>query len=309
MASTDRAAAGFRTLVQRALAVPGRQNMRPVIEKELLHYDVLYALETHGLLDNLTFQGGTALRLCYGAARFSEDLDFVGGVDFCGAQLHELRDCIETYIGRRYGLEVAVKEPQELLNEPAYSEVKVDKWQIAVVTAPARPDIPKQRVKLEVANLPAYSREPRPLQQAYDFLPDGYSDLLIFTESLNEIMADKLVALINTQRYVRHRDIWDLRWLGQHGATLDIGLLESKLTDYRVEAYDAKLDAFRGRLREIIEGKAFADEMRRFLPADVLGRTLDLPKFRSYLYTETDNLLTRVADARSDEAPEPEFRL
>ncbi|HET6629122.1 MAG TPA: nucleotidyl transferase AbiEii/AbiGii toxin family protein, partial [Woeseiaceae bacterium] len=46
---------------------------RPVVEKELLHYDILFALDTEGLLDPLTFQGGTSLRLCYGAQRFSED--------------------------------------------------------------------------------------------------------------------------------------------------------------------------------------------------------------------------------------------
>lgn len=64
-------------LVERALQEGGRAHMRPVIEKELLHHDILFALDQAGLLEHLTFQGGTALRLCYGAQRFSEDLDFV----------------------------------------------------------------------------------------------------------------------------------------------------------------------------------------------------------------------------------------
>lgn len=38
--------------------------MRPVIEKELLHYDILYALDEARVLDNLVFQGGTSQRLC-----------------------------------------------------------------------------------------------------------------------------------------------------------------------------------------------------------------------------------------------------
>ena len=53
--------------------------MRPVIEKEILHYDILFCLDQAGLLKDLVFQGGTCLRLCYGANRFSEDLDFAGG--------------------------------------------------------------------------------------------------------------------------------------------------------------------------------------------------------------------------------------
>ena len=48
--------------------------MRPVVEKEILHYDIFKALSGEGLLDALTFQGGTSLRLCRGANRFSEDL-------------------------------------------------------------------------------------------------------------------------------------------------------------------------------------------------------------------------------------------
>lgn len=34
--------ADFDALVAMAMAVPGRTHMRPVIEKELLHYDILF---------------------------------------------------------------------------------------------------------------------------------------------------------------------------------------------------------------------------------------------------------------------------
>ena len=43
----------FNELVERAMAVPGRTHMRPVIEKELLHYDILFVLDKEGLLDHL----------------------------------------------------------------------------------------------------------------------------------------------------------------------------------------------------------------------------------------------------------------
>jgi len=72
----------FANLAERAMVQAGRSHMRPVIEKELLHCDILFGLDRAGLLDELTFQGGTALRLCYGSPRFSEDLDFAGGRDF-----------------------------------------------------------------------------------------------------------------------------------------------------------------------------------------------------------------------------------
>lgn len=90
----------FLQLVERAMADQHVSHMRAVVEKELLNYDILYALEQAGLLDSLVFQGGTSLRLCYGGNRFSEDLDFAGGYDFSSSQLAEMKACIETYFRR-----------------------------------------------------------------------------------------------------------------------------------------------------------------------------------------------------------------
>lgn len=51
--------------------------LTPVIEKEIIHYEIIRSLGRNGLLRDITFQGGTSLRLCYGSQRYSEDLDFV----------------------------------------------------------------------------------------------------------------------------------------------------------------------------------------------------------------------------------------
>lgn len=283
--------ADFPTLVARAMAVSGRSHMRPVIEKELLHYDILFTLDNAGLLSSLTFQGGTCLRLCYGSPRFSEDLDFTGGTDFNSFKVLDIKDCIEHYIGRRYQLDVSVKEPTELKNTPEYEGVNVDKWQISIVTSPERKDIPRQRIKLEIANIPSYSSGPRALKVNYDFLPDGYSDTLILSESLDEVMADKVISLVNTHRYVRHRDIWDLRWLKQQGATLNSDWVKNKIQDYKITDYLTKLSEMRERLPEIIYGKPFQDEISRFIPMDVKERTLLKEGFYEFLVQETQALL------------------
>lgn len=288
--------ADFEHLIALAMEQPGRAHMRPVVQKELLHYDILYSLDNAGLLDQLTFQGGTALRLCYGSPRFSEDLDFVGGRSFTRKQLEPIKSCIEQYIGSSYGLEVSVKEPQALKDEREYADLKIDKWQISIVTAPERRDIPQQRIKLEVANIDAYSRQPRALMLNYDFLPDGYGDTLVLTESLDEVVADKLVSLVNTSTYVRNRDIWDLRWLKQQGAVLRPDWVASKIRDYRIDDYPEKLARMLERLPAIIEGEVFQREMTRFLPQDVLQRTLAKPKFTQFLTAEVSALLKQVQD-------------
>lgn len=304
--------ADFDALVERAMAEARYRLMRPVIEKELLHYDILFALDQGGFLDRLSFQGGTALRLCYGAPRFSEDLDFVGGRDFSAARLAGMAECIQRFVTRRYGLEVRVKTPRpddKSADGRDGDGIRVGRWQINVITALARPDLPQQKIRIEVVNVPAYTAEPMTLRRNYDVLPDGYADTLIRTEALDEIMADKLLALVTCERYVRYRDIWDLRWLAQQGAEPNETLLRHKLADYRVSDYPAKLAHFRQCLPEIIHAKAFRDSMVRFLPADVLERTFDRTGFLPFLEQETDRLLAQTGQLLSDNRRDEPFRI
>lgn len=284
----------FNFLVDQAMRMSGRAQMRPAVTKELLHYDILFSLDKERLLDNLTFQGGTSLRLCYGAPRFSEDLDFVGGKKFAATNLFNMKDCLEEYISNRYGLEILVKEPKEMASLPENQDIKVDKWQISVTTAPQHKDIPKQKIKIEVVNVPAYSRIPLSLKQNYEFLPDGYSDTLIMTETLDEIMADKLVSLVSCQRYVRYRDIWDLRWLKQQGAIINSEYIIKKISDYYEKDYLLKLKKLINKLEEIIRAKEFKNEMSRFIPLDVIERTLQKEKFIDALINENRALLLQV---------------
>jgi predicted nucleotidyltransferase component of viral defense system len=284
----------FNQLVDRAMNVNGMRHMRPVIAKELLHYDILFSLEKDGLLDDLTFQGGTSLRLCYGSSRFSEDLDFVGGINFSTKKVLGIKECIEKYIGNRYGLEVTVKEPKEMALQAMNADIKVDKWQVRITTSPDKKDLPKQKIKIEIANIPAYSREPRAIQQNYEFLPDGYENMLIMVETLDEIMADKIIALPSCQKYIRHRDIWDLRWLKQHGAKININYIVAKINDYKVDNYQDKLHFMINHLEEVIQGKEFMDEMSRFLPMDVQEITLKKNKFLDFLLNENKELLQKV---------------
>lgn len=299
----------FSVLVEKAMAISNRSHMRPVIEKELLHYDILFALDKENLLKHLTFQGGTCLRLCYGSPRFSEDLDFAGGSDFTSDKLADIKQCIEHYIGKRYQLEVAVKDPAMMKDLPEYEGIKIDKWQVSIITSPKRKDLPRQRIKLEVANIPSYSRVPQSLKVNYDFLPDGYEDTLILSESLEEVMADKLISLVNTIRYIRNRDIWDLRWLKQQGAVVNLNWVRQKAKDYQIDDYLVKLDTMFQRLPDIVHGQAFKDEMVRFIPLDVQQRTLQKEGFYEFLINETRGLLSDVKTGWTDSGSNSKFTM
>ncbi|MET3814335.1 nucleotidyl transferase AbiEii/AbiGii toxin family protein [Pantoea sp. UYEF8] len=284
----------FDALVEEAVRQGDLANLRPVVQKELLHYDILFCLSEAGLLRALTFQGGTSLRLCYGSNRFSEDLDFAGGPDFCSADLAQMKDCIEDYLGKRYGLKVTVKEPNELRTEPQYAEVKVDKWQISVTTAPERKDLPRQRIKIEIANIPAYTHAWRQLVRNYTVLPDGYSDTLIRVETLEEVLADKLVSFPATTNRIRYRDMWDLVWLNQQGAKINANLVRKKLQDYKIDDFENNLQTRINSLSDIITEGKFHSEMKRFIPSTVYETSLGKEGFSSFLLDSLRGLMNQL---------------
>jgi predicted nucleotidyltransferase component of viral defense system len=70
----------FDRLVEEAMqSAQALGTVRPALEKELLHHDILREMNRSGLLSGLTFIGGACLRACYGSPRLSENLDFAGG--------------------------------------------------------------------------------------------------------------------------------------------------------------------------------------------------------------------------------------
>ena len=277
----------FDKLVDLAMSDPALSAMRPAVEKELLHYEIFQALDKEGLLNELVFQGGTALRLCRGSDRFSEDLDFVGGVNFSAARMSRIKDCMETRIGDRYGLNVSVKSKPAKAGEDGHGHVKVNKWWISIETSPQDPSMPRQRIKLEIANIPAHTRELLPLQANYDSVR-AMPLVLVNTESLGEIMADKILAFPTSlldsigrpvelaSNRIRHRDIWDLAWLTRKGAALDPKLVVAKIGDYGVEGYQNMLGHAIERIPAIVKSPQFKDQMRRFIvtaTADIMLAT------------------------------------
>lgn len=301
----------FAKYVDIAMQGDGLGFMRPVVEKELLHYEIFSALDDEGLLKHLVFQGGTSLRLCYGSNRFSEDLDFAGGRTFSTRNMGAVKDCIARRIGQHFDLDVTIREPKESF---IGGKVHVAKWTVAIQTSPGRPDIPMQKVKLEIANVPAHSRELLPLRINYPVLA-GRSQPLIVVESRDEILADKLIALPasisrwngsaleQTPSRVRHRDLWDITWLTERGARMDMDLVRAKINDYGLQEYPKMLDRAIFEIPAVTQGAAFRDQMMRFLPKDQHERVFGKPGYAAYFQNSVNDLLKQVA--RGLEKPGP----
>ena len=205
----------FDRLVDEAIkARADLATLRPVVEKELLHHDILREMSASGLLAGLTFIGGTCLRDCYGSARLSEDLDFTGGSHFKRSDLSALGQILTENLKRRYGLRVSVSEPVK-------EGGKVATWKLSVETRSERKDLPAQRIHVDICAIPSHDARPMMLRNLYG-VEMGTSGLILQAQSREEILADKIIALAFRENRIKNRDLWDIAWLRQQGVELPV---------------------------------------------------------------------------------------
>lgn len=134
--------------------------LRPVVEKELLHHDILREMSGAGLLAGLTFIGGTCLRACYGSSRLSEDLDFTGGDHFRRGDLAELGKVLTERLKNRYALPVRVSEPVKI-------GANVSTWKLVIETRAGQKHLPAQRINLDICAIPSHDPRPMMLRNLY----------------------------------------------------------------------------------------------------------------------------------------------
>lgn len=231
--------------------------LRTVIEKELLHQDILRAMNVRGFLKELTFMGGTCLRTCHGSPRFSEDLDFTGGFDFSKDDMSDLGTIIEKAINEKYNLPVTVSEPSKEVGN-------TETWKIKIITRPERPDFPMQKINIDICMLPSHERKITMLKNMYN-IDMGTDGILLYAESLAEILCDKIIAFACRPNRVKNRDLWDIYWLSQKNVPFNKELFMLKLNDRKI---DKKIfwKQYNERISEIKNTQErFIFEMKRFL--------------------------------------------
>lgn len=267
-----------RLVLQAMQARPELTAVKAVVEKELLHHDILREMSAAGLLAGLTFIGGTCLRACYGSVRLSEDLDFTGGADFTREMLARLAGVLVERLEARYGLKVTVGEPKK-------ETLGVDTWKLSVITQPERKDLPAQRIHIDICAIPSHDRRPMMLRNVYG-VDLGTSGLILQAQSREEILADKIIALAFRPNRIKNRDLWDIGWLKQQGIELPLAFVGAKIGDHRHTAAE-----FRSQLKDRLSAikadpavrRDFVREMQRFLPAATARETVEQESYWEYL--------------------------
>ena len=282
----------FDKLVTQALnSQPNLEQLRIVVEKELLHHDILRILNQHNLLSKLTFIGGTCLRICYGGMRLSEDLDFTGGSDFTKTSLAMMSEVLITSLKNKYGLSVNV-------SEPCKDTGNVDTWKIKVETRVKQSHIPTQRINIDICKIPSYEKQPMMLLNPYG-VDMGTTGLVIQAQSREEIYADKLIAFALRPNRLKYRDLYDIIWLHQLGLKPRITLIPSKLKDRNCPPIHF-LSLFNERRQLLINNNTiqaeFKQEMLRFLPIEKFNQIIghdNLWEFITYLITDLGDQIVK----------------
>lgn len=255
----------------------------PFIEKELLHIDLLNSFIPQMQNTSLVFQGGTALRLCYGAPRYSEDLDFSVGLDFYQAE--KLNSLINENLIKQCNGEVSLKQPKDSIwnRNDVSNQTKVAKWFVKYDLNPNQRDIPLQIIKLEAASIGAHTSLTKNAICHYPQFFKEFPDLKIHVESCDEIMADKLLSF-SASSYTRWRDLWDMNWMIEKSdiTPATFPLLEYKILDYKTDSqeYKSNLENTIKNIPEFINSNEFLQEMKKMLPVETVETTLLDPNYR-----------------------------
>ena len=224
---------------------------------------------------DLIFQGGTAIRWCYGGNRFSEDLDFVTPrpMEKVWPVLESALQGMERVMISHFGtgaLTAAEKQSRKdsfkcFLNfHPESSREKISvKFEVEGLTPEQRPES-KNHV---LSGLPPVAywiaegsfRIPRP-------------NAVIVAETPEEILSDKVRSLLE-RRYLKGRDLFDVWYLRTLlTTTANIEFIERKFGMYR-EPFVARrpMDFFVAPSKEskMSMTTAISQDLSRFLPPDV----------------------------------------
>jgi predicted nucleotidyltransferase component of viral defense system len=251
---------------------PEYSGFENVIEKEIFHHDILSVLHQNGLLNDLTFIGGTSLRMCHGWNRLSEDLDFNGGMDFTPEKFSSLADIVAGALSKKYMLDINVVEPKPMKGDTST-------WRVSIEKDTAKRGGAKQKIHIDICRYETINPIMKTASNFYPF-QSPIEGLPIPCQSLDEIFVDKIIAFAMreySQRIVKPRDLWDITFLNNRHVQLDNDVLTQKLSQRGIP-----FDVFHAKVLNNLNSvethdaikQDFRQEMSRFVLPELAKNTL-----------------------------------
>jgi len=252
-----------------------RYNEQHIRKAEIAQLILLYHIYAQTGSHDLVFQGGTALRWCYGGSRFSEDLDFVTTLPetvldalLAKAVKGAGREMVPHFgPGRMSVADKTVRKGSRKLLITWQADDARERIAIKLECEPLVNGTKLDTGKLVMSALPSVAylvasgmfRIPRP-------------NSVLVVETPAEILSDKVRALLE-RPYLKGRDLFDIWLLRQNpAAQLRSDLVERKLCCYSWPFKAARTADFflqpssAEQLRDALE-----QDLSRFLPPGVMA--------------------------------------
>ena len=229
-----------------------------IVAREYIQLVFLKELYEQNFSKSIFFKGGTAIRLLYEGARFSEDLDFTVQLDNASFEKH-----LEKFFSYFENIHPATFKERETITGKSF-----------LLTAKVPYLKSKVFMKLD------FSMRENVLEPTQNILTTDYPIVMqgfINSLSRNEILAEKIRAIMTRKK---HRDLYDLWVLQENGAILDEELISKKLSYYN-EVFDSK--KLIERLDDFTK-EDFITDLRPFIPITERNKLSNLFEYiKAYL--------------------------
>ncbi|MEI7580015.1 MAG: nucleotidyl transferase AbiEii/AbiGii toxin family protein [bacterium] len=211
-----------------------------IVAREYFQILFLNELYSKSFAKDIVFKGGTCIRLIYGGERFSEDLDFT--VNMSENIFSDKMKIFFTHLANTFP--ITVKEKDSIIGRTFLLTAEITNFDT------------KLFVKLDFSFREDVLEPTKNIMMSdYPIITSNY----IFALSKNEILAEKIRAIMTREKL---RDLYDLWILQELGATIDLSLINKKLKYYN-ETFNK--DAFIKRLASF-KLEDFITDLRPFVP-------------------------------------------
>jgi predicted nucleotidyltransferase component of viral defense system len=223
-----------------------------VVAREYFQLLLLKELYNKNFSEKIFFKGGTCIRLVYGGSRFSEDLDFT--VEIEEKEFEEEIQKFFKEMVKKYP--ITFKERDTIAGKTYLATIKTDFLEQKVY------------IKLD------FSFREKVIKPSKEIIKDNQYPVIfrgyIYCLSKDEILAEKIRALLNREK---SRDIYDIWMLLELGAEFKEEMLEKKMEYYNQEyKTEEVIKRIKSKSKE-----EFESELRAFIPInerDQLGELL-----------------------------------
>lgn len=243
----------------------GRRIPEAVLERDYCLAWFLIGLSRSPLRNILTFKGGTALKRCYfGGYRFSEDLDFtLAKATSLEAILAELKNLFAD-VEQASGVIIRYSRADRKSHQNSHTFYLAYEGPL--------PGMAVKEVKVDITIDERLVRplKERPVLKGYEEYTDLPDDAIILVYSLEEILAEKVVALVDRARN-EPRDLYDVWYLAER-ENMDLSVLIPEIA--------AKLE-FRGKVLKGM-GEEFGRKearLKKLWQMRLASQMADLPHF------------------------------